>query len=142
MSTRAGLAALLLIVSIASASGTVRIYDDRGGRIGEYLARYHALRLSGERVEIEGLCASACTLILGTIPKNRICVTPQAVLEFHTAWDPGPSGEHLINNEGNRILWSNYPSAVRRWISAHGGLGHQIIDLRGSELAAIFPLCR
>jgi hypothetical protein len=142
MKARTAAVALVLTMSIASAPAAVRIFDDRGGRIGDYLAKYHALRLSGERVEIDGLCASACTLILGAIPRNRICVTPQAVLEFHTAWDPGPSGNHVINSAGNRILWSSYPSAVRRWISEHGGLGHRIIDLRGAELAAIYPPCR
>jgi hypothetical protein len=134
-------AALLLSISIASAAA-VRISDDHGGQIGAYLAKYHALRAAGERVEIDGLCASACTMILGAIPRNHICVTPQAVLEFHTAWDPGPSSEHVISDAGNRILWSNYPGAVRRWIIEHGGLGHQIIDLRGAELAAIYPPCR
>jgi hypothetical protein len=142
MTARTVAAALVLTMSIASAPAAVRIFDDRGGRIGDYLVKYHALRLADQRVEIDGLCASACTLILGAIPRNRICVTPQAVLEFHTAWDPGSSGNHVINSAGNRILWSNYPNAVRRWISEHGGLGHQIIDLRGAELAAIYPPCR
>jgi hypothetical protein len=142
MTTRTAAVALLLTMSIASAPAAVRIFDDRGGRIGDYLVKYHALRLSGQQVEIDGLCASACTLILGAIPRNRICVTPKAVLEFHTAWDPGPSGNHVINSAGNRLLWSSYPNAVRRWISEHGGLGHQIIDLSGAELAAIYPPCR
>jgi hypothetical protein len=43
---------------------------------------------------------------------------------------------------GNSILWSNYPADVRDWIARHGGLGTQIIDLRGSELAAMFSRCR
>jgi hypothetical protein len=137
------LAAMLLVtVSAAPASAAVRITDDRGGQIGEYLTKYHALRASGERVEIDGTCASACTMLLGTIPRDRICVTPRAVLEFHTAWDPTPSGGQVVNSAGNQILMSNYPSAVRQWISRHGGLRSRIIYLRGAELAAMYPPCR
>ena len=47
--------------------GTVLIADDTGGQIGPYLAKYRALRASGERVEIDGTCASACTMLLGII---------------------------------------------------------------------------
>jgi hypothetical protein len=64
----------------APAPSTERILDDSGGRIGTYLTRYEALRKSGQRVAIDGTCASACTLLLGVIPHNRICVTPRAVL--------------------------------------------------------------
>ena len=38
---------------------------------------------SGEKVIIDGPCLSACTLVLSTVPSNRICVTKRAVLGFH-----------------------------------------------------------
>jgi hypothetical protein len=133
---------LLLMMSVASASATVTINDDRGGQIGDYLAKYQALRASGERVAIDGICASACTMLLGEIPRNRICVTPRAVFEFHTAWNPTPSGNQVVNSAGNQILWSSYPRDVRKWISRHGGLRPQVIYLRGPELAAMYPICR
>jgi hypothetical protein len=142
MKARAALAAMFLMASIASASAAVRIYDDSGGQIGDYLTRFKALRSSGERVEIDGLCASACTMLLGTIPRDRICVTPRAVLEFHSAWDPTPAGGQLASQAGNQILWSTYPSKVRRWIVSHGGLRSQIITLSGPALAAMYPPCR
>src|SRR5262249_49119328 len=37
-----------------------RIANDTGGRIGTYLSKYEALRKSGQRVMIDGTCASAC----------------------------------------------------------------------------------
>jgi hypothetical protein len=80
-------------------------------------------------------------MLLGTIPRNRICITPQAVLEFHSAWDPTPSGGQVVSSAGNQILWSTYPAEVRKWITRHGGLGTQIIYLRGSELLAMYPSC-
>jgi hypothetical protein len=140
MKARAALAALFLASGIAAAAATVRIHDDSGGRIGDYLAKFRALRLSGERVEIDGTCASACTMLLGTIPRNRICVTPGARLVFHSAWDP--AGDRTVSADGNRILWSNYPASVRQWISRHGGLRSQTITLGWPEVAAMFPTCR
>lgn len=142
MKARAALATLFLMSGIVVASATVRIHDDAGGQIGDYLAKFRALRLSGERVEIDGVCASACTMLLGTVPRNRICVTPRAVLEFHSAWDPTPSGGETTNAAGNQILWSTYPGQVRKWIIRHGGLHSQIIALRGAALAAMYPPCR
>src|SRR5271169_569652 len=140
MKARPVLTAMLVMMNIASASATVRIYDDFGGQIGDYLAKYQTLRMSGERVAIDGTCASACTMLLGAIPRNRICVTPRAALAFHAAWTP--SGDAVVSSEGNRYLWSNYPRDVREWISRHGGLGPQIIYLRGPELSAMYPACR
>ena len=132
---------VLLILSVSSTSATVRITDDRGGQIGHYLSKYHALRENGDRVEIDGTCASACTMLLGVIPRNRICVTPRAVLAFHSAWTPTSEGEQ-ISSAGNYYLWSNYPADVRKWIIQHGGLHTQIIYLRGPELAAMYSSCR
>jgi hypothetical protein len=140
MKTHAVLAAVLLMLGPAPATATVRIANDTGGQIGPYLTKYRALRASGERVEIDGTCASACTMLLGIIPRNRICITPRASLLFHSAWDM--EGDQAVTSEGNRILWSTYPESVRRWIKSHGGLHSQTITLSGPELAAMFPACR
>jgi hypothetical protein len=142
MQARAAFVAMLLtLTGVAPASAAVRIVDDPGGQIGAYLAKFHALRASGDKVEIDGTCASACTMLLGVIPRSRICVTPRAVLAFHSAWTPTSEGEQ-ISSAGNFYLWSNYPSAVRKWIIAHGGLHSRIIYLSGPELAAMYPACK
>ena len=51
MKARVAAAAMLLTMTVPSAFATVRISDDRGGQIGDYLAKYHALRENGERVD-------------------------------------------------------------------------------------------
>src|SRR6185295_14987247 len=79
---------LLLMPPIASAD--VRILSSSGGRVGDYLQIFAQLRASGERIIIDGPCLSACTLVLSTIPKNRICVTRRAVLGFHAPTDLAP----------------------------------------------------
>jgi len=135
------LMAVLLAISMPPTFATVRIYDDGGGQIGQYLAKFRALRASGDDIVIDGRCASACTMILGLVPRSRICVTPRAVLEFHAAWDPTPAGTQ-VSRPGTAYLWASYPPAVRRWINRNGGLRSESIFLRGPELEALYPSCR
>jgi hypothetical protein len=135
------LAAVLLLVGMAPSRAEVRIADDRGGRIGTYVDKYQGLRSSGESVIIDGLCASACTIVLGAIPHDKICVTSHATLGFHAAWDFGANGRAITNPEATQMLYSMYPSPVRRWISARGGLTPHMIFLRGRELQALYRPC-
>ena len=78
----------------------------RGGQIGPYLDRLSVLRNSGERVIIDGPCLSACTMVLGVIPRDRICVTRRARLGFHAAWNPGTDGRPVPNRDGTQLLMS------------------------------------
>lgn len=119
----------------------MRITDDRGGRIGTYVDKYEDLRSSGEPVMIDGLCASACTIVLGAVNPDRICVTAKANLGFHAAWDLGPQGRPVTNPEATRMLFSMYPSKVRHWISRRGGLKPRMIFLQGRELASMYRSC-
>jgi hypothetical protein len=135
------LAAVLLLAEMGASHAVVRISDDRGGRIGTYVDKYQGLRNSGEAVIIDGLCASACTIVLGAIPRDKICVTSHAMLGFHAAWDFGANGRAVTNPEATQMLFSMYPTAVRRWISARGGLTPHMIFLRGKELQSMYKPC-
>ena len=112
------LAAVLLLAGVGASQAVVRIADDRGGRIGTYVDKYQGLRTSGETVIIDGLCASACTIVLGAVPHDKICVTSHANLGFHAAWDFGANGRAVTNPEATQMLYSMYPTPVRRWIAA------------------------
>ena len=141
MKARVVAAAMLLTMGVASAFATVRISDDRGGQIGQYLETFALLRSSGERVIIDGNCLSACTLLLGIIPREQVCATPRARLGFHAAWMPDPDGRPVTSTLGTRALWSVYPSSIRRWITRHGGLSRHMIYLQGRALYAFVPSC-
>ena len=134
--------ALILALSATDGLAVVRIKDDVGGRIGKYVEAYSAVRNSGEMVIIDGACLSACTLVLGIVPRNRICVTNRATLGFHAAWMPGPEGRPVHSAVGTQALWQVYPQHVRSWINSRGGLSRKMIFLRGKELAAMYPECR
>ena len=135
------LAVMLLLAGVGSSHAVVRIADDRGGRIGTYVDKYQGLRTSGETVIIDGLCASACTIVLGAVSHDRICVTSHASLGFHAAWDFGANGRAITNPEATQMLYSMYPSAVRHWISRRGGLTPKMIFLRGKELMSMYRPC-
>src|SRR4029453_10918102 len=79
-------AAIFLILSTSAAAAEYRITRDHGGLVDDYKARYAEIRDRGGRVIIDGICNSACTLVLGIVPLNRICVTPKASLGFHQAY--------------------------------------------------------
>jgi|SRR5215470_8960342 len=134
--------AVLAALATSSASATVRIVGDAGGQIGPYLENLVALRSSGERVVIDGPCLSACTMVLGVIPRDRICVTPRARLGFHAAWHPGNNGRPVTSRGGTKLLMDIYPQNVRRWIARKGGLSPRMMYLHGRELASMYRPCQ
>jgi hypothetical protein len=134
--------AVLAALSMSSASATVRIVGDAGGQIGPYLENLVALRSSGERVVIDGPCLSACTMVLGVIPRDRICVTNRARLGFHAAWHPGNNGRPITSRGGTQLLMDIYPQNVRSWIARKGGLTPRMLYLYGRELASMYQTCR
>jgi hypothetical protein len=135
------LAAVLLLAGVGASHAVVLIADDPGGQIGTYVDKYQGLRNSRETVIIDGLCASACTIVLGAVPHDRICVTSRANLGFHAAWDFGAHGREVTNPGATQMLYSMYPSPVRRWIAARGGLKPQMIFLRGKQLMSMYRPC-
>src|ERR1700749_4401740 len=114
--------AVVTALAASPASATVRITGDPGGKIGPYLANLAAIRSSGEQVVIDGPCLSACTMILGVIPRDHICVTSRAKLGFHAAWHPDESGRPVTSRGGTQLLMEVYPQKVRNWIARRGGL--------------------
>ena len=69
---------ILSLLVATAAQADLRITRDTGGYVEAYKARYEQIRDRGGRVVIDGVCNSACTVVLGIVPRNRICVTPRA----------------------------------------------------------------
>jgi hypothetical protein len=132
----------ILLSAIPPAAAEVRILASPGGEVGPFLDLFARVRASGERVVIDGPCLSACTLVLSTVPNDRICVTRRAILGFHAARSMDALGRLYAEPEASALVLQAYPSPVRGWIRRHGGLTSRTLLLRGRELAAIYPLCR
>jgi len=136
------LVAVALCAGITSAHAEVRILSSPGGQVGPFIELFDKVRESGERVVIDGPCLSACTLVLMTVPSERICVTRRAVLGFHAARSMDRRGRLYAEPEASKAVHEAYPEPIRNWISRHGGLTSRMLLLRGRELAAIYPRCR
>jgi hypothetical protein len=124
------LAIFCLPTSMASAE-TIDVFDNHGGSVVEYDQRWAALAARGVDVRIVGPCQSACTVLLGHIPRSQICVTPRASFGFHLA--------HL--QSATAILWNAYSPDIRAWITQHGGLTDQFIWLRAPAIYHYFRRC-
>lgn len=135
------LAVLSTALTITSASATVLISGDSGGLMEDYAARFQQVRQSGEPVVIDGACYSACTLVLGLVPRHQICATPNAILGFHAAWQFDTSGGRVASPSGTRDLMKTYPASVRAWIARHGGLTPNMKFVRGRDLTALVAPC-
>lgn len=139
------LASFLLVFVITSpALAELRITHDYGGYVEEYKAKYQRIRETGERVIIDGICNSACTLVLGIVPLQRICVTPRASLGFHQAYfdKRWTAGVKVTSIAGTAELMSVYPNPVKDWIARQGGLTPEMKKLRnGADLWMIVNPC-
>jgi hypothetical protein len=67
-------------------------------------------------------------------------VTSHANLGFHAAWDFGANGRAVTNAEATQMLYSMYPTPVRKWIR-RAAAKPRMIFLRGKQLQAMYKPC-
>ena len=124
-------AATSLMAAIPARAETIDVYNDHGGRVAEYDARWAGLAVRGVNVRILGPCHSACTVLLAHIPRSRICVTPAAWFGFHTA--------KLAS--ATATLWSASGSDIKAWINARGGLTADFKWMGAPDIYRYFKTC-
>jgi hypothetical protein len=140
----AAVAAICLLVTNANAA--MRITFDPGGRLIEYIEKYYQWRSLEASVVIDGMCISACTLIVGILKPEKVCVTENARLAFHSA-RYSANDEHA--SEGTRLAWNIYPPHVRALLIARGWNGDDpavnahpdLIYIEGDDLRTIYRDC-
>lgn len=114
-----------------AAAETIDVFDDHGGSVAVYAQRWQRLAARGVDVRIVGPCQSACTVLLGYVPRRRICVTPQARFGFHAARRP----------EMTAVLWRGYAPDIRGWIDARGGLAPDFKWMSAPDIYRYFRKC-
>ena len=132
------------LLAAAPARAVLRITGDHGGYVSEYKEKYQRIRDRHERVIIDGVCNSACTLVFGIVPMNKICVTPKASIGFHLAYydKAFTFGIKVTSAEGTSDLVSYYPDTVKDWIRRNGGLTTEMKKIKnGSDLWKIVDPC-
>jgi hypothetical protein len=124
-------AALLGSAALPARAETIDVYDNHGGRVVEYNARWAGYAQRGVSVRVIGPCKSACTILIGHIPRNRICVTPAARFGFHLAKLP----------HATAMIWNAYPEDIKGWINARGGLQRDFHWMRAPDTFRYFKRC-
>jgi hypothetical protein len=135
---------LLPLLAAAPARAVLRITSDHGGYVSEYKAKYERIRDRRERVIIDGICNSACTLVFGIVPLSKVCATPRASIGFHEAYydKAFTFGIKVTSAEGTSDLMSYYPQPVKDWIRLNGGLTNEIKRIKnGVDLWKIVDPC-
>jgi hypothetical protein len=125
------LAALFSLVTAAVSAETIEITDDRGGFLFLYQQKWEKIALQHPDVRLDGVCLSACTVLLGYVPRKSICVTEKGVLGFHLA----------TMEFATKQLLEAYPDDIKEWLDQHGGLTHQVLWLQAPEIFHYFQKC-
>jgi hypothetical protein len=126
------IAATLLALNASPAqTETIDIFDDHGGSASNYAARWAQYRRDGIHVRVAGPCESECTMVVGNLRREHICVTPEGRFGFRLTDLPRVTA----------TLWKSYPTDIKIWLSQHGGLTHQFIWLRAPEVYRFFRQC-
>ena len=126
-----GCYAVLALAPLAARAETIDVSDNHGGRVSEYSAQWSELARKGVNVRIVGPCQSACKVLLGHIPRSRICVTSDASFGFHLA--------HRA--DATATLRRAYAPDITAWINAHGGLTQDFIWMRAPDTYRYFKKC-
>jgi len=122
------LAGLLMPCALTPASAKILITEDNGGIVVNFVRKYSDIRDSGEKVVIDGPCASSCTLLLGLLRPENFCATTKALFGFHSASamkeEDGKVTERRHAPEMSALMFSLYPAKVRRLLQKRGWNGY------------------
>lgn len=100
---------VIVFVSPQAQAQKIRVIrNDGGGNVNRYLMDANAARAFGQQIKIDGWCASACTLYLGS---PYTCVTPRAKLAFHAP----RGGSAQQNHRAAQVMAGKLPPSVGRW---------------------------
>lgn len=124
MAKRTYALALVALLGLSEISHAMTIQHDNGGVVLEYAKRVHRAIKTGERVRIDGLCASACTLYLAK--GVNVCVTKRGYFKFHHPYD---TRNGALAKGTAEFMFYNYPNWVKNYITAHGGLSRKWITI-------------
>ncbi|RPE62924.1 hypothetical protein EDD53_2963 [Pacificibacter maritimus] len=98
----------ILLAPQAEAQKAQIIRNDAGGNVSRYLMDVGTAAAFGKAVKIDGWCASACTLYLGS---PYTCVTRRATLAFHAP----RGGSAAQNRHAAQVMAAKLPRPVGRW---------------------------
>lgn len=102
-----------------------------------YAMRVAQLSKDNTFVRFAGRCDSACTMYLG-LPRNKVCLEPGAYFRFHR---PTARSSKTVA-AATDFLTRSYPSWVRQWIAANGGLTSSLKTMSYNHASKFLPTCK
>jgi hypothetical protein len=119
--------AITLALPIPSLAEPIVLSDGAGGPLAHAYFRWRYVANRGDTVEVRVPCASACTLVLVHIPRDRLCIGKDGAFGFHqTRTKLSPEGEEPIVWQASpywtKWLYEKYPEGIRNWLEARGGI--------------------
>lgn len=137
-------AAVMLIIPSVASAGVVApeakgiekryvIKQDGGGVVTEFKEALLYFKQTGMKVKLDGLCASACTLLLSKDYSLDVCITRNAVFMFHQPFSgrltfTGFEIDYSIPSVyGSEKMWKKefydaYPQWTQKLIDTNGGV--------------------
>lgn len=114
----------------------VTIANNNGGVIINFAMKLAHYRQAGTMVKFKGRCDSSCTLFLG-LPKQQTCISEGAIFRFHT-----PTGKsQRATRMAQAFMMTTYPSWVKNWIHANGGLSSELVSMDYTYASQYMPNC-
>ena len=119
----------------------IRVVDDVGGVVTDYLARAGLYRACGDRVVFSGACRSSCTVYL-SVPGS--CATRSAVFGFHAPYWPGRQGgvTDATLEATARAMLASYPNPLRLWLGNRLTVGMRYLGAAGAAKLGAVRLCQ
>lgn len=78
--------AMMLLASSAYADERIMIADDMGGEVTVYRQQATSYMIDGQKLALNGVCASACNIYLMKEYHLDVCAMPGSTLEFHVPY--------------------------------------------------------
>lgn len=116
-----------------------KVSVDLGGPVFERWADYIEMGVDGQKLQIHGPCASACTFFLKTVPLENVCYGEHAMLGFHGASARGITGPIYIESVTRFMLNVIYPEHVKDWLLERWDPTEQVDDPNNLDLIWTSP---
>lgn len=106
--------------AMAGAAHAERVFylHDPGGNVAAHIYTYKQVNAEYDRVVIDGRCKSACTVVLGTVPLDKICIAPGGYFMFHAAH----YRDRRLHFADTQLMMQSYAPEVREWVTSHHAL--------------------
>lgn len=134
-------AVVSMALTVTSASATVIISDDVGGKMQDYTTHFRQVRDSVSPSSFPAhafrpaqWCSDSSQATESALPIKRCLVS----MPHGCSITPANASSA---RPGTQDLMNTYPAPVRAWIARQGGLTPKMMYLRGRDLATIVAPC-